>query len=45
MDGIDRDAGTEVPAVEIVVLLVTIDAGSAAASATLLLSRPVGVVG
>ena len=45
VDGVDRDAGAEVPAVEIVVFLVIVDAGSSAASATLLLSRSVGVVG
>jgi hypothetical protein len=45
VDGVDRDAGAEVPAVEIVVLLVIIDAGRSAAAATLLLSRSVGVVG
>jgi Domain of unknown function (DUF4372) len=45
VDGVDRDAGAEVPAVEIVVLLVLIDAVSSAAAATVLLSRSVGVVG
>ena len=45
MDGVDRDAGAEVPAVEIFVLLVMIDAGGSTAAATVLLSRSVGVVG
>ena len=45
VDGADRDAGAEVPAVEIEVLLVVIDAGGSAAAATVLLSRSVGVVG
>jgi hypothetical protein len=45
VDGVDRDAGAEVPAVEIDVLLVVIDAGGASAAATVLLSRSVGVVG
>ena len=45
VDGVDRDAGAEVPADEIVILLVIVNAGSPAASATVLLSRSVGVVG
>src|ERR1700685_2421312 len=45
VDGVDRDAGAEVPAVEIDVFLVVIDAGGAVAAATILLSRSVGVVG
>jgi hypothetical protein len=44
-DGVDRDAGAEVLAVEIDVLLVVIDAGGVVAAATILLSRSVGVVG
>src|ERR1035437_2796163 len=45
VDGVDRDAGAEVPAVEIEVLVVVIDAGRTAAAATVLLSRSVGVAG
>jgi hypothetical protein len=45
VDGVDRDAGAEVPTVEIDVLLVVIDAGRAAAAATVFLSRSVGVAG
>src|SRR5664280_2334991 len=45
VDGSDRDAGAEVPAVEIEVLLVVVDAGGSAAAATVLLSRSVGVAG
>ena len=45
VDRSDRDAGAEVPAVEIEVLLVVIDAGGFAAAATVLLSRSVGVAG
>src|ERR1019366_1888181 len=39
VDGVDRNAGAEVPAVEIEVLLVVIDASGSAAAATVLLSR------
>ena len=45
LDSFDRDAGTEVPAVEIEVFLVVVDAGGAAAAATVLLSRSVGLAG
>src|ERR1017187_7564824 len=45
LDGSDRDAGAEVPAIEIEVLLVVIDAGRTAAAATVLLPRSVGVAG
>src|ERR1017187_8048096 len=45
VDGSDRDAGAEVPAIEIAVLLVVVDAGGAAAAATVLLSRSVGLAG
>ena len=45
VDGVDRDAGAEVPADEIVILLVIVNAGSSVAAATVLLSRSVGVVG
>ena len=38
VDGVDRDAGAEVPAIEIDVLLVVVDAGRSAAAATVLLS-------
>ena len=40
-----RVAGDEVPAIEIEVLLVVIDAGGAAAAAIVLLSRPIRVAG
>ena len=45
LDGADRDAGAQVSAVEIEVLLVVIDAGRSAAATTVLLSRSVGVAG
>ena len=45
MDGSDRDAGAEVPAIEIDVLLVVVDSVRSAAAATVLLSRSVGVAG
>ena len=45
VDGADRDAGAEVPAVEIEVRLVVVDSGGSAAAATVLLSRSVGVAG
>ena len=45
MDGVDRDAGAEVPAIEIEVLVVVIDAGGSAAAAIVLLSRAVCVAG
>jgi IS4 transposase len=45
LDGSDRDAGAEVPAIEIEVLLVIIDAGRTAAAAAVLLPRSVGVAG
>ncbi len=45
VDGADRDAGAEVPAVEIEVLLVVVESGGAAAAATVLLSRSVRVAG
>src|ERR1035441_7728530 len=45
VDGVDRDAGAEVPAIEIEILLVVIDAGGPAAAAIVLLSRSVRVAG
>ena len=45
LDGADRDAGAEVPAVEITVFLVVVDTGGPAAAAIVLLSRSVGVAG
>jgi len=45
VDGSDRDAGAEVPAIEIDVLLVVVDSGGAAAAAIVLLSRSVGMAG
>ena len=45
MDGADRDAGVEVPAIEIDVLVVVVDAGRIAAATTVLLSGSVGVAG
>ena len=45
MDGVDRDAGAEVPAVEIPVFLVVVDTGGSAAAAIVLLSRSVGMAG
>src|SRR3990172_6470294 len=45
LDGPDRHAGAEVSAVEIDVLLVAVESGRAAAAATVLLSRSVGVAG
>ena len=43
MDGADRDAGAEVPAIEIDVLVVVVDASRFVAATTVLLSRPVGM--
>src|SRR5438874_397892 len=45
LDGFDRDAGIEVPAIEIKVLLVVVDAGGFAATTTVLLSGSVGLAG
>ena len=45
MDSFDRDAGAEVPAVEIEVFVVVVNSGGAAAAAIILLSRSVGVAG
>src|SRR2546426_7797011 len=45
MDGADRHAGAEVPAIEIDVLLVVVESRRAAAATTVLLSRSVGVAG
>ena len=45
VDRFDCDAGAKVPAVEIEVLLVVIDAGGIAAAATVFLSRFVGMAG
>ena len=45
VDGADRDAGAEVPAIEIDVFLVVIDPGRVAAATTVLLSRSVAVAG
>ena len=45
VDGADRDAGAEVPAVEIEVLLVIVDAGGIAAATIVLLSGSVGLAG
>src|SRR5258708_24464088 len=45
VDRSDRDAGAEVPAVEIEVLLVVVESGGAVAAATVLLSRSMGVAG
>src|ERR1019366_711414 len=44
-DGADRHAGSQVPAVEIDVSVVVVASGRAAAAATVLLSRSVGVAG
>jgi hypothetical protein len=43
VDGADRDAGAEAPAIEIGVFLVFVDTGGAAVPAIVLLSRSVGV--
>ena len=45
MDGADRDAGAEVPAIEIDVLLVVVDARRIVAATTVLLSGSVGMAG
>ena len=45
MDRADRDAGAEVPAIEIDVFVVVVDVGRIAAATTVLLSRSVGMAG
>ena len=45
MDRSDCDAGAEVPAVEIDMVMVVVESGGATAAATVLLSRSVGVAG
>src|SRR5260370_35411074 len=45
VDGANRHAGAEVSAAEIDVLLVAVESGRAAAAATVLLSRSMGVAG
>ena len=45
LDGADRDAGAQVSAVEIEVLLVAVESGRAAAAATVLLPRSVCMAG